>query len=123
VDRFGSRIGFIKFEAEVRNSKDERPFRGVVFLRGGSVALLVILRAEGDDTNERWVVMTKQPRIPAGSLDFFEIPAGMIDDEGNFAGAAARELFEETDLKAPMYELQDMTAMALERAVAPEAHL
>lgn len=34
---------------------------------------------------ERWVVMAEQPRISVGSLQFLEIPAGMLDEEtGDF---------------------------------------
>ena len=41
VDFFGGeRIGFIKFKAEVSNDDGEK-FPGSVFLRGGSVAMLV----------------------------------------------------------------------------------
>jgi ADP-sugar diphosphatase len=43
---------------------------------------------------QKYVVLTVQPRIPAGSLMFQEIPAGMVDD-GTFKGAAAQEMEEE----------------------------
>jgi 8-oxo-dGTP pyrophosphatase MutT (NUDIX family) len=57
--------------------------------------------------------MTIQPRIPAGSLEFPEIPAGMLDDSGTFAGRAASEIYEETGLSIPQNELIDMTSLAL----------
>lgn len=57
--------------------------------------------------------MTVQPRIPAGSLNFAEIPAGMLDDSGTFAGGAAKEIHEETGLLIPQEELVDLTALAL----------
>jgi ADP-sugar diphosphatase len=57
--------------------------------------------------------MTIQPRIPAGSLEFPEIPAGMLDDSGTFAGRAAMEIYEETGLSIPQNELVDMTSLAL----------
>lgn len=82
----------------------------------------IVLSPE-ENTDERWVIMTRQPRIPAGSLTFYEIPAGMIDDEKKFAGAAAKELWEETGLKIPAHELIDMTKMALKESTGPEAHL
>jgi 8-oxo-dGTP pyrophosphatase MutT (NUDIX family) len=56
--------------------------------------------------------MTIQPRIPAGSLAFPEIPAGMLDDSGTFAGGAAKEIYEETGLSIPQDELIDMTSLA-----------
>jgi ADP-sugar diphosphatase len=124
VDWWGSRIGFLMMKTLVSNDQDAQPLAGTVFLRGGSVAILMILRPEGDDVNdERWVVMTQQPRVPAGSLTFYEIPAGMIDDAGTFSGAAANELRQETNLTVPRSELKDMTKLALKHAKASEGHL
>lgn len=59
-------------------------------------------------------ILTIQPRIPAGSLAFAEIPAGMLDDSGTFAGGAAKEIEEETGLSVQANELIDMTALALQ---------
>ena len=64
--------------------------------------------------------MTIQPRIPAGSLAFPEIPAGMLDDSGSFAGGAAKEIQEETGLKIPQEELIDMTSLALRSVAEPD---
>ncbi|KIW89482.1 uncharacterized protein Z519_09638 [Cladophialophora bantiana CBS 173.52] len=122
VEWFGPRIGFILMETVVQNAADPRPLPGVVFLRGGSVAILMIVRPEGD-SDERFVVMTQQPRIPAGSLTFYEIPAGMIDESGTFVGAAANEIREETGWKVPQGELVDMTEMALRNSTGIESHL
>lgn len=120
VDFFGSRIGFVKLKAEITNdATPPQTLPGVAFLRGGSVAVLIILRPK-DSRDERWVVMTLQPRIPAGSLSFMEIPAGMVDKHKNFAGAAATEIKEETGLEIPQKELIDMTELALENTQAPE---
>jgi 8-oxo-dGTP pyrophosphatase MutT (NUDIX family) len=83
-----------------------------VFLRGGSVAVLMILRPS-DKRDERWVILTEQARVPACSMRFIEIPAGMIDAENNFRGVAAREIEEETGLKIPESELINMTELAL----------
>jgi hypothetical protein len=45
IDRFGhDRIGFVKFKATVTNDRGEY-LPGAVFLRGGSVAMLVSFRA------------------------------------------------------------------------------
>lgn len=119
VDRFGGkRLGFLKLKADVQNSAGEA-IPGSIFLRGGAVAMLVILRVEGAES-EKYVLMTKQPRVPAGSLDFLELPAGMIDDSGTFGGAAAKEIEEELGLKIPEDELLDLTVLAAEVGDAKE---
>ena len=69
---------------------------------------------EGEE-REKHVILTVQPRIPAGSLAFAELPAGMLDDSGSFSGGAAKEIREETDMEIEAGELVDMTALALER--------
>ncbi|BCR85931.1 putative NUDIX family hydrolase [Aspergillus chevalieri] len=117
VDRFkGGRLGFVKFRADVSNSKGEG-LPGSVFLRGGSVGMLLILQPNDvppSNEDEKRAIVTIQPRIPAGSLAFSEIPAGMLDDSGTFAGAAAKEIQEETGLSIPQNELVDMTSLALQ---------
>jgi 8-oxo-dGTP pyrophosphatase MutT (NUDIX family) len=55
-----------------------------------------------DSQDEKHVLLTIQPRIPAASLAFPELPAGMVDDGGNFAGAAAREIKEELGNPRPL---------------------
>lgn len=113
VDRFGgNRLGFIKLKADIRTDDGEK-LPGSVFLRGGSVAMLLVLKA--DDSDDEFTILTVQPRVPAGSLSFVEIPAGMIDDSGTFSGAAAKEIEEETGLKIEENELVDMTELALEK--------
>lgn len=121
VDRFGGkRLGFIKLKADV-SADDGQRFPGSVFMRGGSVAMLLILTAEPNDGSsgeqnseaDEHVILTIQPRIPAGTLTFIEIPAGMIDDSGTFSGAAAKEIEEETGLTIREDELIDLTELAL----------
>jgi 8-oxo-dGTP pyrophosphatase MutT (NUDIX family) len=114
ADKFTTtRVGFVKLQAEVTNDAPKpETLPGIVFLRGGSVAMLMILRPS-DSNTERWVIMTEQPRIPAGSLRFLEIPAGMMDSSRTFAGVAAKEIYEETGLKIHQSELKELTKMAL----------
>ncbi|SPO00195.1 related to nucleoside diphosphate-sugar hydrolase of the MutT (NUDIX) family [Cephalotrichum gorgonifer] len=111
-DRFGRRIGFLKLSASVVNSAGER-LPGAVFLRGPSVAMLVMLVPDdvGPDSAERYVVMTVQPRIPSGSLSMVELPAGMVDD-GTFVGAAAKEIEEELGLEIKEGDLKCLSEMA-----------
>ncbi|KAI7528574.1 NUDIX family hydrolase [Hortaea werneckii] len=120
VDWFGSgekkRLGFVKLQAQITN--DEGAYLpGAVFMRGGSLAMLLILQPEdvpeGND-KEKHVLLTVQPRVAAGALSFSEVPAGMLDDSGTFAGGAAKEIEEETGLQVKADELLDMTALAME---------
>ncbi|KAG8525856.1 uncharacterized protein KY384_000616 [Bacidia gigantensis] len=116
VDFFGGgRIGFLKLKAEVSNDDGER-LPGSVFLRGGSVAMMLILQADDAPSNsetDKHVILTLQARVPSGSLAMTELPAGMLDDAGTFAGGAAKEIAEETGLEISAEELIDMTALAI----------
>ncbi len=84
---------FAKLLAEVTDDHDRR-IPGAVFLRGDAVAVLVVLHAD----DRAWVVLTAQPRFPSGEFESVEIPAGMMDDHGDFIGKAAQEVQEETGL-------------------------
>ncbi|KAE8354835.1 hypothetical protein BDV28DRAFT_155909 [Aspergillus coremiiformis] len=123
VDFFkGGRLGFIKLKAEVSNKNGES-LPGSVFLRGGSVGILLLLQPDDVHSSmedEKRAILTIQPRIPAGSLAFAEIPAGMLDDNGSFAGSAAKEIQEETGLTIPQDELIDMTSLALQSIAGTE---
>ncbi|KAL9130156.1 MAG: hypothetical protein Q9217_001591 [Psora testacea] len=137
VDFFGEgRVGFVKLKAEVSNDKGEK-LPGSVFLRGGSVGMLVecadsfpqllkpvtnkhysqlILQPDDvpeDTETEKQVILTLQPRVPAGSLAMAELPAGMLDDSGTFEGGAAKEIAEETGLEIPPDELLNLTELAI----------
>ncbi|KAF2704890.1 hypothetical protein K504DRAFT_506366 [Pleomassaria siparia CBS 279.74] len=122
VDWFGKRIGFVKLKAVISNRDGRNLLPGTVYLRGGYVAMLIILRPS-DARDERMVIMTEQPRVAVGSLGVFEIPTGMLDDTGIIRGAAAIEIEEETGFKLPLSELIDMTELALHDSKIPERSL
>lgn len=86
----------------------------ISLLRGPSVAMLVMLVPDDvpADLDERYVVLTVQPRIPAGSLGFVELPAGMVDDAGSFKGAAAKEIEEELGITIGEDELVCLSDLA-----------
>ena len=114
----GGGLGFVKMRAEVSNDAGEK-LPGSVFLRGGSVAVLLVLRPEDTrDKPEEYVILTVQARIPAGSLAFVELPAGMLDDSGTLTGAAAKEIQQETGLQMQEKNLIDMTKLANQSADA-----
>lgn len=89
--------------------------------------MLLVLQPDdipSDTEDEKYVILTLQPRIPAGSLSLAELPAGMLDDTGTFAGGAAKEIEEETGLAVPTNELIDMTELALSSPTSDdEEHL
>lgn len=117
VDLFGTRIGFSKFKV-VAKKWNEREHKivavaGITFMRGGAVGILPILKENTGKDGKEYVVVTVQPRVPAGIVDFVEIPAGMLDDDQHkFAGKAADEMREETLLQINENELIDLTQMA-----------
>ena len=76
------------------------------------MSVLIVLTSKDDPTDEEKVILTLQPRLPVPSSNFAELPAGMLDASGDFAGVASRELQEETGLTISASELVDMTALA-----------
>ncbi|KAK9721869.1 hypothetical protein K7432_003098 [Basidiobolus ranarum] len=110
VDYFKDRLGFVKMKVNVKLKATGKNIPGIVLLRGGSVSVLLILRAKQSDSSKpkEYVVLTVQPRIPVGSLSFTELPAGMLDDSGEFSGVASKELEEETGLTINEKELIDL---------------
>lgn len=95
-------------QAEAYLDGHDAALPGIALLRGGSVAVLVVLSCDG----EEFVLLTEQPRVPVGRARLLELPAGMMDDSGAFKGNAARELEEEAGLTVHDSELVDMTQLA-----------
>ncbi|KAK9367433.1 hypothetical protein V1509DRAFT_626633 [Lipomyces kononenkoae] len=112
ADFFGqarNKLGFLKLKATVEDDYG-RTLPGVVFLRGQSVAILVLIypspNPEADnpsdyDDSKANVILTIQPRIAGATMNSVEIPAGMFDpddipeDGGSLSFTAQRELKEE----------------------------
>ncbi|CAO3636271.1 unnamed protein product [Cunninghamella echinulata] len=112
VDEFGlGNIGFIKLKANIQYKATGKNVPGIVFMRGGAVSVLLILQSD-DPSKEDKTILTLQPRIPIPHYSFPELPAGMLDDSGDFTGTAAKELYEETGLKIKDEELIDLTELA-----------
>lgn len=103
----------MKLTAQISNSAGETLPSGCL-LRGPSVAMLVMLIPDDvpPDSDERYVVLTVQPRTPAGSLTFVELPAGMVDGSGNFKGVAAKEIEEELGITIREDELTCLSSLA-----------
>lgn len=144
------KLGFMKLQAKIETDPyvhdGEEEARadwipGAVFLRGGSVAILVrsLLRipipapwlttiqiivqpADKFTEQEKHVILTVQPRIAACSLAFTEIPAGMLDG-ASFKGTAANEIAEEAKLTVKESDLINMSELALfDQQTSSEAH-
>eukprot|EP00931_Biecheleriopsis_adriatica_P041634 TRINITY_DN23778_c0_g1_i1.p1 TRINITY_DN23778_c0_g1~~TRINITY_DN23778_c0_g1_i1.p1 ORF type:complete len:316 (+),score=76.72 TRINITY_DN23778_c0_g1_i1:91-948(+) len=110
VDMFGpKRVGFVKLKAEVTD-RDGDPLAGICFLRGGSVAVLVILTCE--QTGEEHCLQVQIDNVCAVQPRGMALPAGMLDGNGDFSGAMAREMEEETGIKCDAAGLIDMTELA-----------
>jgi len=90
------KLGFLYMELLATDKRNGKPVPGVVFLRGGAVAVYLRVVVE----NKKYVVLTRQIRAPIGGL-LDEIPAGMMDDKSCFVGVAMKEIEEETGLVAP----------------------
>jgi ADP-sugar diphosphatase len=90
------KLGFLYMELLATDKRNGKPVPGVVFLRGGAVAVYLRVVVE----NKKYVVLTRQIRAPIGGM-LDEIPAGMMDDKNCFAGVAMKEIEEETGLVAP----------------------
>uniref|UniRef100_A0A7S0QTJ3 Nudix hydrolase domain-containing protein n=1 Tax=Cryptomonas curvata TaxID=233186 RepID=A0A7S0QTJ3_9CRYP len=96
VDMFGPRVGFLKFKAEV-SGRDGKVVPNIVFMRGASVAVLVVIRC--DEDGELFTILTVQTRLPTGKYRFQGLPAGMMDENGDFVGIVANEMKEKTGIK------------------------
>eukprot|EP01052_Picozoa_sp_SAG31_P004647 SAG31_NODE_195_length_20708_cov_9.627638_1_plen_665_part_00 len=106
LDMFGKKVGFLKFHADVRIGKKKSP--GVVFMRGGAVAVLIILDCEGTE----YTILTRQPRVPVGTSNFPELPAGMLDEQLYLKGVAVDEIKEECDIELKESDLIPLTTLA-----------
>ncbi|KAJ2452778.1 hypothetical protein EV183_002676 [Coemansia sp. RSA 2336] len=124
IDEFRSgKIGFLKFSALATHQAEQKQIPGIVFLRGGSVAMLVVLRTQparqkvpSHEDTASYVLLTEQPRVAAPDFGMVELPAGMLDDDtGQFSGAAAREIQEETGLVIKPSELIDLSPPGVSR--------
>lgn len=109
IDMFGPRVGFVKFRASVTD-RDGTAVPGIVFMRGGAVAVLFVIKCE--DSGREYTILTSQARVPVAQSEFLELPAGMLDGSGDFTGVTAKEIKEETGLEVHHDELGDLTEAA-----------
>ena len=108
LDMFGpTNVGFIKMKVDCVDRATKKFINGIVVIRGHSVAVLIELTAK--ETGDRYAVMTVQARLPTPEDRSLEVPAGMMDGRGEFVGAAAKELKEETGIVVSQENLIELT--------------
>lgn len=106
VTWFGPKVGLLYLDCIVTTEKVPGNLPGAVFMRGGSVGMLPVIRNTRDGL--LYTALTVQARVAAGALNFVELPAGMIDN-GSFAGSAAKEINEELSLDIKAGQLHEIS--------------
>ncbi|KAJ1917998.1 hypothetical protein H4219_002886 [Mycoemilia scoparia] len=115
-----NKLGFVNLNVDGKWKKSQVSIPGSVFMRGGSVAVLLIVRPKGIEKSgyipsyeddDGYAVLTVQPRIPIARLSMAELPAGMLDDNSKFEGKAAAEIQEETGITIQQSDMVDLTGL------------
>lgn len=103
---FGRNPGLVRLNVSISSSSEygNKALPGAVFMRGPSVALLII---DAAIPSAKKVVMIEQPRVPVAKV-LLEIPAGMLDSEDCFRNKALDEAFEETGIPFFKEDLIDL---------------
>ncbi|CAD8127746.1 unnamed protein product [Paramecium sonneborni] len=95
VYMFGQNVGFLNLIVDAYLNGIKLP--GFVFLRGDAVAILLLVNKK--------MILTQQFRVPVGKFTI-EAPAGMMDEQGDFGGVAAKEIKEETGISIQHNEMK-----------------
>jgi hypothetical protein len=93
VDRLGPVIRFMKIRTDLGFDKNTLP--GIVFLRGASVAVLVVINVP--ELRKKYVLLEQRARAAVGKVEYYEIPAGQ-DEGGSFLGVVRNLLEEEAGI-------------------------
>ena len=94
---------FLKIKAEIVDAQG-RCLPGIVFLRGASVGIFIVLNTLKD----KYVVLIESCLPAIGKISFPQLPAGMMDKEVNPLKVAIREMKEETGLDPHHGKLTDL---------------
>ena len=95
INMFGSNVGFYKGKAEAYDEKGGIIHSNIFFNRGGSTAILFIVKTLINGMEETLVPVAEQVRLPVGKR-LCELPAGMKDGEtGQVKGPIIKEIREE----------------------------
>ena len=93
-----SKLGFVKCASKAYDFKTGKTIASnITFVRGNSVAILILVRVLNKDSenDKDYVLLCEQHRLPIGKKAK-EIPAGMMDSDGNIISVALKEVREET---------------------------
>ena len=92
------KLGFVKCSSEAYDyNTGKKIMSNISFIRGNSVAVFILVNVLNKDTkkDKKYVMLCEQHRLPIGKKAR-EIPAGMMDAEGNIASVVLKEVKEET---------------------------
>ena len=92
------RLGFVKCASEAYDFKTgKKIISNITFIRGNSVAILILVKVLSNNKvqEKEYVLLCEQHRLPIGKKAR-EIPAGMMDAEGNIVSVVLKEVKEET---------------------------
>lgn len=121
VDPFGKRgVGFVKVNAHCTliegGVEHDHRMKGICFLKGDTVAVLVVLHCEDGTVHS---LLVEQPRVAIGQISALELPAGMLDAEEDYRNpsrAAVTVLELECGIAVETKELVNLTELACQEA-------
>lgn len=92
------KLGFVKCSSEAYDyNTGKKIMSNISFIRGDSVAILILVKVLNKNIkkDKEYVLLCEQHRLPIGRKAR-EIPAGMMDAEGNIVSVVLKEVKEET---------------------------
>ena len=93
------KLGFVKCSSEAYDFKTgNKIMSNISFIRGNSVAILIMVKVmstKNKKLDKEYVLLCEQHRLPI-CQKAKEIPAGMMDAEGNIVSVVLKEVNEET---------------------------
>jgi hypothetical protein len=101
------KLGFVYLTANVAlPSEPDKMVPGITFIRGDSVAIMVILKVENESDK---LVLVQQARVPVGKVGCVELLAGMKDGDKPALLTATDEMLQEAGMFIYPKELIDLT--------------
>jgi hypothetical protein len=95
-------------ECSVDAKIDGKLAPGTLFVRGDAAAVMVVLHVDGADKRS-YTLLVQQEGVPDSLAAIGEMPAGIIDEDGNFKGALAKDILEKAGMEIKLSDLVDVT--------------